>query len=304
MAKILVLGSSNVDMIMQMERLPALGETVIDGVFTQTFGGKGANSAVAAARAGGNIQFVNCVGEDVNAPVMIDLYASEGINVDLISREEGVNSGTALIMIGSEGTNYLSVAPGANYRLTPQRIDAIRNVIESSSRIVLQCEIPIETNIRIIEIASELGVPVQLNLAPACALPEEVLKKVDTLIVNEVEARFLMEQAGIEMVEDKDLACALMYYGAQSVIVTLGPDGAVLSTKDGVQSFPALPVNVVDTTAAGDTFCGAYAVATVEGMNQGEAMQFASAASALAVSRLGAIPSTPKREEIDQFLQS
>jgi len=282
--------------------LPDPGETVIDASFIQTFGGKGANCAVAAARAGGDIKFVNCVGDDVYAPVMVDTYASEGMDVSLISRETGVSSGTALVMVGKAGMNYISVASGANFRLTPDRIDAVEEEFATASRIVLQCEIPMETNIRIIELAAKYGIPVQLNLAPAMEMPMESLKLVDTLIVNENEARFLMKQAGLEMVPDAELAAALQVYGSKAVIVTLGADGAVIATPEMEKHFPAYPVDVIDTTAAGDTFCGALTVALGEGKSYGEAIQFASAASAISVGRLGAIPSVPRREEIDAFI--
>lgn len=302
MKKICVIGSSNVDLIMQMERLPGVGETVTDASFLQTFGGKGSNSAVAAARAGGGIQFVNCVGDDPYAPAMLDRFEAEGMDISLISRETGISSGTALVMIGGQGTNYLSVSPGANYRLTPERINTMAEELKSARRIMLQCEIPLETNLRVIELADAFGVPVMLNLAPARTMPWEVLRKVETLIVNENEARFLAAEAGVGVADDRDLAGALLVFGTRSVIVTLGPGGSVLADSEGIAAFPAFPIEVVDTTAAGDTYCGALAVALVEGRSHRDAIPFATAASTLCVSRLGAFPSIPKRSEIDAFL--
>ncbi|MEX0321493.1 MAG: ribokinase [Puniceicoccaceae bacterium] len=302
--EIWVIGSSNVDMIMKMERLPEKGETVTNASFMQTFGGKGANSAVAAARAGGNIKFMNCMGNDVYAPLMLEMYANEGMDVSLVRQEKDISSGTALVMIGDAGMNYLSVAPGANYKLTPELIDSVKDEMKEASRIVLQCEIPTETNLRIIELADQYGIPVQLNLAPATELPMSTYNLIDTLIVNENEARFLLDQLGKEMVPDDDLAQALQETGAKEVIVTLGADGGWVVTGDKMEHFPAFPVEVVDTTAAGDTFCGAYAVAVVEGMDNHDAVHFASAAASLAVSKLGAIPSVPKRQEIDAFVAS
>lgn len=300
--QIWVIGSSNVDMIMKMERLPEKGETVTNASFMQTYGGKGANSAVAAARAGGNVSFMNCVGDDVYAPLMKEMYAKEGMDISLVRQEAGISCGTALVMIGDAGMNYLSVAPGANYRLTPDCISNVEDQLKHAARVVLQCEIPLETNLRVLELANKHSVPVQLNLAPATEMPLEVFALVDTLIVNENEARYLVQQAGQQEVPDEQLASSLATIGSRVVIVTLGAEGAWMSSNKQEQHYPSFEVDVVDTTAAGDTFCGAYAVAIVEGKSECEAIRFASAAAGISVGRLGAIPSVPTRDEIDRFL--
>lgn len=300
--KIWIIGSSNVDMIMQMDHLPEVGETVTDASFMQTFGGKGANTAMAAARAGGDVMFINCVGDDAYAPEMIRTFQDEGMDISLLFRETGISSGTALVMIGKGGSNYLSVAPGANYRLTPKRIDAMEPQLKTAGRILLQCEIPLETNQRVIELADKYGIPVLLNLAPARSMPLESLAKVETLVVNENEARYLLRQLGRAMVPDRELAASLRDLGAKAVVVTLGADGAVLARAQGVVHYPAFSVQAIDTTAAGDTFCGALAVGLAEGNDYAESIRFASSAAALCVGALGAFPSIPRRAEIDAFL--
>lgn len=301
--KIVVIGSSNVDLIMKMERLPERGETVTDGDFMQVYGGKGANQAVAAARAGGNVAFISCVGEDAYTPQMVANYRSDGIDTKYVFREKGIASGYALILIDSTGENIISVAPGANYRLTPQKIDEALPVFDNTAMIVMQYEIPEETIKHVIDIANQKGIPVMWNCAPARNFDDSYIPKINILVLNEVEAGFL---AGMQVETGADAekaASILVAKGVEKVIITLGAKGAFVLTSEGKVSVPAFKVEAVDTTAAGDTFCGALAVALVEGKPQKEALRFAGAAAAISVTRMGAQPSVPMREEIDLFLE-
>lgn len=315
--RITVIGSSNVDFAMKMDHLPAVGESVPDAEFMQTFGGKGANQAVAAARAGGTVSFVNCVGDDPYAERMVAGFADDGIDTSTIYRERGVSSGAALIMVGEAGNNYLSVAPGANYRLTPARVDEQRELIAASAWVLLQYEISRATVERVLEVASATRTPVIFNFAPARDFPRERLANVHTLVVNENEASTL---AGLPVTNDREAreaAAALLATGPRVVIVTLGAAGSIVGAREAGGSsgdaaadgadvrlahVAAFPVEAVDTTAAGDTYCGCLAVALAEGRSLEEAVRFASAGAALSVQKMGAQPSTPRRSEIDAFL--
>lgn len=302
--KIVVIGSSNVDMIMKMDHLPEKGETVTDAEFFQVYGGKGANQAVAAARAGGHVAFVNCVGEDAYTPQMVQNYKDDGIDTSFVFQEKGIASGHALVMIGDAGMNYLSVAPGANYLLTPQKIDEAMPVIRDAAMIVMQYEIPEATIQYIVDIANRLGIPVMFNFAPARKFDLSYIPKVDILVVNETEAGFLAQMPVKSEEEAEKAAKKLTGLGVEKVIITLGSQGAFVMTKDEKVQVPAYKVDAVDTTAAGDTFCGGLAVALVEGKYLRESLQFASAAAAISVTRMGAQPSAPTRKEIEGFLKA
>ena len=302
MKKIVVIGSSNVDLIMKMEHLPEKGETVTNAEFFQVFGGKGANQAVTAARAGGNVAFVSCVGDDAYMTAMVQNYIDEGIDTSFVFREKNVPSGHALIMIGHEGANYISVAPGANDLLKPSKIEEAISVIEEADMIVLQYEIPEETIKYVIDLANSKGIPVLWNVAPARAFDFSYIPKVNILVLNEVEAGFLAE-IPIENTKDAEKAAGILVAkGVEKVIITLGSQGAFVLTKNEKVSVPAYRVAAIDTTAAGDTFCGALSVALVEGKSLKDSMLFASAAAAISVTRMGAQPSLPTRKEIEDFM--
>jgi len=299
---IVVVGSSNVDLVMKVPRLPKRGETVTDGTFTQVFGGKGANQAVGAARAGGRVAFVGCVGDDAYGPQVVESLRRDGIDTRHVFAEPGVASGTALIMVADEGHNCIAVAPGANYRLTPERVGRARDAIARSSCVVTQCEILPETLDHVVDLAAGLGKPVILNLAPARAVSDATLARLACLAVTESEAEFL---TGRPVTSDADVeaaAAALRARGPKTVVLTLGSRGAYVDSADVRALVPAFAVEAVDTTAAGDVHCGALAVALVDGRPLKEAVRFANAAAALSVTRLGAQPSAPRRAEIDALL--
>lgn len=300
--KIVVIGSSNVDLIMKMDRLPEKGETITDAGFFQVYGGKGANQAVGAARAGGNVAFVNCVGDDAYTPKMLENFRNDGLDVRFVFLETGIASGHALVMIGGEGTNYLSVAPGANYKLTPELIDCALPVIDQAVLIIMQYEIPAQTIKYVFEIAQRKGIPVLWNFAPARSFDLSYVAKTAILVVNETEAAFL---AGMDVETDQEVELAafkLREIGAELVIITLGKRGAYALSATEKVSVPAFKVSALDTTSAGDVFCGSFAVAQTEGKSLTDSLRFASAASAICVTRMGAQPSAPTRKEIDQFL--
>lgn len=304
MKKIVVIGSSNVDLIMKMDHLPEKGETVTDALFMQVYGGKGANQAVAAARAGGSVAFVSCVGKDAYTPQMVQNYKDDEIDTDFVFEEEGKSSGHALIMIGGDGDNCISVAPEANYELSPQKIDKALPVIENAAMLVMQYEIPEETIKYVIDLANKKNIPVLWNVAPARAFDFSYIPKVNILVLNELEAGFLAEMPVENESDAEKAADILIRKGVEKVIITLGAKGAFVVTKDEKVSVASYKVDAVDTTAAGDTFCGTFAVALVEGKSLKESLQFASAAAAISVTRMGAQPSAPTRKEIDEFLES
>jgi len=301
--KILVIGSTNVDFLIKSEKLPAIGETVTEGIFMQNFGGKGANQAVGAARAGGDITFVTCLGEDLYADELLRSFRNDGIDTQFIFRDPDAATGSALIMLDKEGNNYLSVASGANYKLLPSHINRVMTVFADAEMIVLQMEIPFETIAYILELAKKHHKKVLFNLAPARPFDLSVLKQVYAFVVNEVEAAMV---TGLKVETDDEIKTAankLLEMGCQIAVITLGARGSFIASGEYQQFVPAFKVKAVDTTAAGDVYCGSMAVALVEGKSLVEAVRFAGAASAISVTRLGAQPSAPFRSEIDEFIE-
>ena len=234
---------------------------------------------------------------------MVQNFQDDGIDTDLVFHETGIPSGHALVMIGNDGHNYLSVAPGSNYRLTPPRVDEAAGRIKAAAMVVLQNEIPMESNARALEIAHTAGVPVLWNFAPALDYPARLFDYRPMVVANEVEARFLTGITVTDRESATDAAGALLNKGASLAIVTLGSAGAVTRNAEESVFTPAFKVQAVDTTAAGDVFCGSLAVALTEGRALADAVRFASAAAALSVQVLGAQPSAPLRAAIDELLK-
>ena len=295
---IVVVGSSNTDMVVRAPRLPLPGETVSGGAFMTAQGGKGANQAVAAARLGARVTFVCCVGSDRFGDEAIHGFQDEGIVTDYVVRDPDAATGVALIGVDeTRGENAIIVAPGANHRLTEAHIVAAGDAIRSADALICQLEIPLEAVSRALRNAQEAGVMTILNPAPACSLPDDLLACVTVLTPNAHEAATL---AGDDSLSPGDAARALCRRGVANVIVTLGAEGALWVTPDGETAFPGKTVRAVDTTAAGDCFTGALAVALAEGADFGKAIGFATAAAAISVTREGAQPSLPRREEIEE----
>ena len=302
--RITVVGSSNVDFIVSLPRLPKLGETVSDGVFMQTFGGKGANQAVAAARAGGNVSFITGLGNDNYAAMLRNNFIEDGLDISHVRYDMNLPCGSAFIMVDPQGSNYIAVSPGSNYSLSPDCIEGCKEVLLDSAMIVLQMEIPIETILHTLEIASGNGVPTLLNYAPVRNNAIPMSSGITGLIVNETEAKELCGLEAGSPEEALEAAESLLKMGPQFVIITLGAQGAVCKSHSNSSHVAALPTIPIDSTAAGDTFCGALATALVEGKSLPEAVLFANAAASLCVSKMGARPSIPMRKEIVLKLSS
>lgn len=304
--RIVVVGSSNTDMVVKSQRIPVPGETVTGGQFVMAAGGKGANQAVAAARMGADVTFVARLGEDSLGDQAIEGYQKEGIVTDLILRDPELATGVALILVDEKGENLISVASGANHALSPQDVDRAAERIRSADAVMLQLETPIETVRHTARLAARTGVTVILDPAPAPDGPLDaaLLGYVSYLTPNESEAQRL---TGVQ-VEDKTSARAaaekLLAAGAGSVIITLGTQGALVAKKQQTMLVPATKVEARDSTAAGDAFNGGFATAIARGLSVEDAVRQASLVGALSVTRLGAQPSLPTEEEVQQFAQT
>jgi len=303
MNKIAVVGSFGHDMIMQVSHIPARGETVGEGRFSEAFGGKGANQALASARSGGDVLFVASVGVDVSGNTAISSFSAEGINTQYMTQTDKEGTGTALIFVGDDGENSITVAPGANYHLKQPQVDAAEQELQNANLILMQLEIPMETVEYVLEKAQGWGTPVMLNPAPAKSLSDIALERIHTLIVNETEAEIVSG----DKLDGEDsivrIAKQLRGKGPNVVIVTLGSKGAYVDSDNFTGTVPGNKVDTLDTTAAGDVFCGALATAVCKNNSLKDAVKFANAAAAIAVTRLGAQPSVPHQSEIEEFMK-
>lgn len=298
MSKILVVGSSNTDMVVKSDRIPKPGETVLGGEFFTFSGGKGANQAVAAARLGGEVTFLAKVGEDNLGIAAMEGLRKEGIDVSRIITASDIHSGIALILVNQKGENSISVASGANMRFSQSDILENQDLVCNADVILVQLEIPIEAVQALVELAQRFGKKVILNPAPAQFLSDELISKLFLLTPNETEAELLTGIPVTDLVSAEKAARTLLEKGTKAVIITLGATGAFLLTKEVAELIPSVQVEAVDTTAAGDTFNGALAVALVEGMELREAVRFANRAAAISVTRMGAQSSLPYRSEL------
>jgi ribokinase len=305
---ILVVGSSNTDMTVRLPRLPAPGQTVLGSSFATTPGGKGANQAVAARRAGGEVTFITAVGDDDLGKKALDLYRRQGIDISHARICGGVSSGVALIFVGDDGENMIGVASGANAALRPQDIDRLPDsVFRAGDVLVAGLEIPIATVTRAIERGSSAGMQVILNPAPVPESPDAItpglLSLVDVLTPNRLEALALARMSLNTMPEPDWNICAdrLLQAGAHAVVITLGASGCVVATPAYKRSVPAPRVDAIDTVGAGDAFNGALAVALGENRSLEDAAAWAAVAAALAVTQRGAQSALPYREAIDKL---
>ena len=299
---ILVIGSSNTDLIIKAARIPRPGETILGGEFARAAGGKGANQAVAAARAGGAVTFIARVGCDANGEAALAGFAADGINVKHVIRDPTRPSGVALILVDQNGENSIAVASGANDKLSPADVRRAKGAFRQAQIVLLQLETPLATVVAAAALAAGAGVRVVLNPAPARPLPAQLLKHLYLLTPNESEAELL---TGVSVTDEATAARAadkLLARGVQNVIITMGSRGAFVAGKDWRQLIPGFKVNAVDATGAGDIFNGALVVALAEGRPLLEAARFASAAAAISVTRFGAQPSAPSRPEIEAML--
>jgi ribokinase len=298
-ARLVVLGSSNTDMIVRLERIPRPGETILGGEFVTAAGGKGANQAVAAARAGGRVAFVARVGRDSLGDLAVAGFLRDGIDVTHVGRDPETASGVALIFVARDGENAIAVAGGANLRLSPSDVREARPAFAAAETLLTQLETPIESVETAAELAGELGLRFILNPAPARTLSDELLARVSILTPNETEVELLTGVAVHGEADARRAAADLRRRGVGTVIITLGSKGAYVMGEEFTGIVPGFSVDAVDTTAAGDVFNGALAVALGEGRPLDQAVRFANAAAAISVTRLGAQPSAPTRAEIE-----
>ncbi|KOC88402.1 ribokinase [Winslowiella iniecta] len=301
--KLAVLGSINADHILNLAQFPRPGETVIGTQYQVAFGGKGANQAVAAGRSGADIAFIACVGEDDIGERVRKQLATDRIDITPVEAVAATATGVALIFVNGEGENSIAIHAGANAALTPERVTAHQQTIADASALLMQLESPLESVLAAARIARQHQTQVILNPAPATQLSDELLSLVDMITPNETEAEIL---TGIPVSTDDDAARAaavLHNKGIGKVLITLGSRGVWLSDNGQGQRIEGFRVKAVDTIAAGDTFNGALLTALLEKQPMAEAVRFAHAAAAIAVTRHGAQPSVPWREEIDSFLQ-
>lgn len=301
---IVVIGSSNTDMVIKSTHLPQPGETVLGGQFLTAPGGKGANQAVAAARLDGRVAFIAGIGTDTFGNQALQNFYKEGIDSSGIMQIKDCPSGIALIMVDKNAENIISVAPGANARLSPEMINQNQHLITSAKIVLMQLEIPLETVAHAVRIAQQGNALIILNPAPAQKLPPELLNSIDILTPNATEAGFLTNKIVNDEASATIAAQNLHLQGVQTVIITLGHNGALLSSaENGTELIPAFPAKPQDTTAAGDAFNGALAVALAENKPLQTAVQFANAAASITVTRMGAQPSLPQRDEIEKIWQ-
>ena len=298
----MAVGSSNTDMVVKMNRLPHPGETVLGGKFVTVAGGKGANQAVAAARLGAQVTFVGKLGMDSFGDTALRNLEAEGICCEFVARDPEEASGVALILVDGTGENIIAVAPGANSRLAPEDVIRAADRLGECSALLLQLEIPLDTVECAAQLARERGVSVILNPAPMCSegLSARLLRLVDVLVPNESEARMVLG-LGLDKAIDEEAGSDLLRMGVRRAVVTLGSKGALVVTSDGVRRIPAPRVEAVDTTAAGDAFTGALAVALSSGRDLVESAQTAAKAAALSVMRIGAQSSLPTVDELARF---
>ncbi len=299
---IIVVGSSNTDMIIKLKRFPQAGETLLGGTFITAAGGKGANQAVGAAKAGGNVRLIARVGRDMFGNNARADFIRQGIHTQHVFTDRESPSGVALILVAANGENSIAVAPGANAGLSPSDVHKARRVFAGAGALVIQLEIPLDTVIAAADLAVQAGVPVILNPAPARSLPRRLLKALTIITPNEIEAERLTD---VKVDSDRAAAKAgdrLLANGVRAVVITLGARGAFVATDGLRKRVPGFKAKAVDTTAAGDIFNGALAVALVEGKGLEPAVEFANAAAAISVTRMGAQTSAPTRREIDRFL--
>lgn len=303
MNRISVIGSLNMDLVIQTDRVPMAGETISGLDFNTIPGGKGANQAIAAAKAGAETFMYGCVGDDEFGGVLLNSLQSAGAGTAGVRRSDDARTGVAFIILETSGENRIIIVSGANGLVDNAYVDSHWEEIAQSSLIILQHEIPLETGHYIIEKASESSIPVLLNPAPFHEIPAELLKKLDYLVLNEVELQGIVP-ARVDSIDDVIRAGKeINRMGVKHVLITLGSDGSVLVSGEQVIRQPAFVVEAVDTTAAGDTFVGNFAASIINGLDLSQALVNASAASALAVTKVGAQSSIPSKEDIQSFIQ-
>lgn len=301
--KIVVVGSSNMDLVVKSPRIPSKGETILGGDFIMTPGGKGANQAVAAAKLGSDVFFVAKLGDDIFGRQSLSNFQQVGIHTDYVEQTKETPSGVALITVDDAGDNVIVVAPGANLKLSPENVKKAQPVIISSGAVAAQLEVPLDTVEFAARLANESGVPFILDPAPARKLSGELLRMVDVIKPNETEAGIL---TGAEVTDENSAQKAaneLLEHGVKAVILTMGSKGYLLATNDGAEFVPSIKVDAVDATAAGDAFTGSLTVGLAQGKTLKEAALFANHVAALSVTKMGAQSSMPDAKQVENFMK-
>ena len=305
MSKIVVIGSINTDMVVRSSQLPFPGQTLMGHSFQTTGGGKGANQAVAAARLGAEVSLIARIGDDAFGKMSIENFKKEKINIENIYTDKGSPSGVAFIVVDDKGENIIVVAPGANARLNEKDIQDAEDVIKIADIILFQLEIPMSTVAEGIKLAKKHNRMVMLNPAPAATIPKEILRSIDIITPNQTEALTLTGSVVNDTVTAQHACDVLHGMGIVTVIVTMGEQGAYISSDNYKGLEPGFTAGVVvDTVAAGDTFCGGLAIGLAEGKSLKDAVQFANAAAALSVTKAGAQASIPIRTEVINLMKN
>lgn len=300
-AKVVVVGSLNMDLVTRAERLPRAGETLVGQSFATVSGGKGANQAVAAARLGAEVSMVGCVGDDAYGEQLRSALLAEQIDCQAVTAVAG-SSGVALIVVDDSSQNAIVIVAGGNGQLTPEVVGGFDPVLQAADVIICQLEVPLATVEHTLKRGRALGKTVILNPAPASGpLPADWYSSIDYLIPNESEAAALSGLPVDSLASAEAAASQLLAAGAGKVIITLGPQGSLFASGTGFEHFPAPRVKAVDTTAAGDTFVGGFAAALAAGKSEAEAIRFGQVAAALSVTRSGAQPSIPTLFDVQAF---
>lgn len=303
-SQIVVLGSLNMDLVVTADRAPGAGETLAARGFNSCPGGKGANQAVAIARAGGRVAMIGCVGADDHGHRLKSNLAAAGVDTTHVATTSQTTTGMALIVVEQSGENRILLVAGANGVISEADVAAAESVLARAGALVLQMEIPWAVNQYALRLARDRQIPTVLNLAPAYPLPDEMLRLVSYLVLNESEIEVLTGAKVVDLLSAERAVASLRDRGCQVVILTLGSRGALLATAQGTAYFPPHRVDVVDTTAAGDAFVGNFVAALINTGDLATGMRWANAAGALAVTRPGAQDSLPSGDDVRQLLQS
>lgn len=301
--EIVVVGSLHMDLTVKAKTIPRFGETILGDEFKISPGGKGANQAVAAARLGANVTMIGRVGTDLFGDRVIENARMQKVNIRHIIRDSGTRTSLSLIMVDYRGNNIIAVAPGADSKCCLEDVDRAEPIIESSDALLTQLETPIPVVARALDVAFRHGVITILNPSPACELPMRLLEKVQILTPNETEAEVLSGVRVADISSAKKAAAKILQERVHNVVLTMGKKGALIATTKNVIHLKSPRVNSVDTTGAGDAFCGALAVAVSSGKELKEAVTYANCAGALATMKVGAQKALPTKEELEEFMK-